>query len=70
MSDRSVARVEFFKDANDQWRFRRVGANDEKMAQSEGYQNFVDAQDTADEIFKPVPWFKQNEDGSWEQIQR
>lgn len=65
---RNGNRVEFFVDANRQWRFRRIGANNEIMAQSEGYMQLTDAQNTADEIFESVPWFVKNEEEEWEQV--
>lgn len=50
--------VEFYMGIDDQWYFRRVAANNEIVAESEGYQNHADALKTAKKLFSEVPWFE------------
>jgi hypothetical protein len=65
----SQERVEFWTGFSGQWFFRRVAANNEKVAVSEGYQNHADAYMIAAKIFRPVPWWEQQNDGNWRQVQ-
>lgn len=60
-------RVELFKGTDGQWYFRRVAANNEPVAGSdgEGYHNFGDAEAESSKIFPDIPAFVQHDDGTW-----
>lgn len=61
-------RVEFFRDVDGLWRFRYVAANNEIMAQGEGYQNHADALSAAEAIFKDVPWYESPRPTVWQPL--
>ena len=63
-------RVEFYRDVDGLWRFRWVGANNEIVAQGEGYQNHADALAAADAIFRPVPWYESSQPTVWRPVVR
>lgn len=57
-------RVELFRGDDRLWYFHRVAANNEILADSEGYQNRADAVVTAAKLFPAEPLW-QNENGEW-----
>jgi len=60
-------RVEFFRGADRLWYFRRVSANNEIVATSEGYQNRADAIKIATDVFHDVGLYIQLDNG-WEEV--
>lgn len=58
-------RVELFRGDDEQWYFHRVAANNEKVASSEGYKNFGDAEGEARKLFPDTYVFVQASDDSW-----
>jgi len=57
-------RVELFRGQDRLWYFRRVAANNEVVADSEGYQNRADAVATAARLFPDVNVWIQDQ-GEW-----
>jgi uncharacterized protein YegP (UPF0339 family) len=49
-----IDRVEVFRGTDLLWYFRAVALNNEKVAQSEGYQNHADASAEAEKLFGDV----------------
>jgi uncharacterized protein YegP (UPF0339 family) len=64
---RDTERIEFFRGADEQWYFHWVGANNEIVAEGEGYRDHADAVAAVDAIFRPVPWWERAVDGTWRQ---
>jgi|SRR5215831_2580483 len=57
-------RVELYRGRDKLWYFRRVAANNEIVADSEGYQNRADAVKIAHKLFRDVAvWI--NQEGVW-----
>jgi len=62
--NRTGERVELFRGDDHLWYFHRVAANNEIVADSEGYQNRADAIATGARLFPDVPhWILDN--GDW-----
>ena len=58
-------RLEFFQGKDRLWYWRRVAANNEIVANSEGYQNRADAVKIACGLFPEVGVFIQDQRGEW-----